>query len=446
MPSDVGVQSLEEYNFTYDSTAGFWSLAMDPVDPGVTGDRYFYVNPLASMGNHQRSEWFGCACCPPNVLRTIASLGGYAYATSAGSLYVNLFVGGSMETEIDGQGVAIDVETDYPWDGSVTYTMKGSTKFSLRLRNPGWCNGATVSVNGTRVNAKLENGYFVLSADWRAGDKVELDLPMPVMQIEAHPYVKDDVGRAVIQRGPIVYCAEQTDNTVQVDELIVPRGTNFKAEYRADVLNGVVVVTADAQAVQTVEWDRRLYQPITQAETVKATFVPYGFWANRGRNKMVTWTPTTQPPARILGPEAKAEVSMSHVSGNAEPWGINDGIEPESSGQQPRALAHMWPRKGGEEWFQYTWEKEMAITGVEIYWFDDTGRGEIRLPKSWKLQSQQNGEWKDVPLDENPIALDKWCKVAFDKVTTTALRLVVQQQERWATGIHEWKVIASRDD
>ena len=303
-----------------------------------------------------------------------------------------------------------------------------------------------MTVSATPSTMTEENGYLVFEANWKKGEWVLLNFPMPVVQMEAHPYVKDDVGRAVIQRGPIVYCAEQTDNSVQVDELIVPRGTRFSAVYRADVLNGVVVVTADAQAVQTVDWDRKLYQPIKLAETVEATFIPYGFWANRGRNKMVTWTPTSQPPARILGPEAKAEISMSFVNSNCQPWGINDGIEPESSGQQPKALAHTWPHKGGEEWFQYTWETEMAVSGVAIYWFDDTGRGEIRLPESWKLQAMQNGEWQDVPLDVAPIALDEWCEVAFDKVTTTSVRIVVKQQDRWATGIHEWKVVVSQDD
>jgi DUF1680 family protein len=412
----------------------------------LDGKSFFYVNPLASMGNHARSQWFQCACCPPNVLRTIASLGGYVYATSADSLYVNLYVGGSMKATIGGHKVEMDVATDFPWDGKVTYTIKNSAKFNLRLRYPGWCSHATVAINGrTEVGAVYEN-YIVLGRDWKAGDKIEVEFDMPIVQMEAHPSVEDDKGLAVIQRGPLVYCAEQADNQIQVDDIVVPRGAMMTASFEQDLLGGVVTVTAEAERRSVNEWDRALYQPIKPVERTSAKFIPYGFWANRGRNKMVTWTPTAQPPARTLTPEARANVSMSFVSGNAQPWGINDGVEPKSSGEQPRALAHFWPHKGGEEWIQYTWDSPMPVTGVELYWFDDTGRGECRLPASWKLQALVGDRWQDVALTETPVAMDKWSKVAFAKLTTTALRLVVRQREGWASGVHEWRVTVAPDE
>ncbi|HXH60131.1 MAG TPA: beta-L-arabinofuranosidase domain-containing protein [Fimbriimonadaceae bacterium] len=412
----------------------------------LDGKSFFYVNPLASMGNHARSPWFACACCPPNVLRTIASLGGYIYATSDDSLYVNLFVGGDMYATVGRKKVAMDVATDYPWSGKVTYTMKGPGQFALRLRDPGWCSGATVSVNGRKVDAPVERDYFVVDRDWKKGDKVVLDLPMPVVQMEAHPSVKDDRGMAAIQRGPLVYCAEQVDNVTQVDELVVPRGAKTSAKYEKKLLNGVVEVTAEAEKRTTEDWDNTLYQPLKPEEKAVAKFIPYGFWANRGRGKMVVWTPTEQPPARILTTAMKAQVTMSYVSGNAQPWGVNDGVEPASSGEQPKALAHFWPHKGGQEWIQYTWTNPITATGVDVYWFDDTGRGECRIPVSWKIQALTNGEWKDLKADAYPVAKDKWCTAKFDKVTTTALRLVVTQQDGWASGVHEWKVTTAADD
>ena len=413
----------------------------------LDGKSFFYVNPLASMGNHQRSPWFSCACCPPNVLRTIASLGGYVYASSSDSLYVNLYVGGSMHASVGKEDAAMDIKTDYPWDGAVDFKMRAPGKFSLRLRNPGWCNGATISVNGKGVaQPPVSKGYFVLDRDWKAGDTVRLVMPMPVVQMQAHPSVKDDLNFAAIQRGPIVYCAEQIDNKTQVDDLIVQPGASFQTEYRPELLNGVVVVRTQAQVRQSAEWDRTLYQPIQSVQTISATFVPYGFWCNRGRGKMTVWVPTVQPPARILTVAAKAKVSMSFVSGNAQPWGINDGVEPASSGEQPRALAHWWPHKGGEEWIQYAWDKPIRAKGVELYFFDDTGRGECRLPQSWKLQALISGKWQDVKLDSAPVLLDKWCKASFDPVTTTALRVVVQQKPNWASGIHEWKVTQAEEE
>jgi DUF1680 family protein len=411
----------------------------------LDGTRFFYVNPLASNGNHQRTPWFTCACCPPNVLRTIASLGGYAYATSQDSLYVNLFVGGSMSAKVGGRPVAMDVATDFPWDGKVTYTMQSPAKFDLRLRNPGWCDGAKVSVNGERQRAKLDRGYLVVSREWKKGDTVTLDLPMPAVQMEAHPSVEDDRGLAVVQRGPIVYCAEHVDNTVPVDQIVVPRGARLTAQFEPTLLNGTVTVTAEAERMGPLDWDTGLYRPIRQNEKLTVKLVPYALWANRGRQRMATWMPTSQPLPRVLTPAAKAKVSMSFASGNAQPWGINDGVEPKSSGEQPRALAHFWPHKGGEEWIQYTWDNPIAVNGIEVYWFDDTGRGECRLPESWRLQALNGGAWENVVVP-TPVEKDKWTKLTFAKVTTTALRIVVKQRDGWASGIHEWKVSVAPDD
>lgn len=411
----------------------------------LDGRSFFYVNPLASRGNHARSPWFNCACCPPNVLRTIASVGGYAYARSSNSLYVNLYIGGTVKTQVGSQAVDLRVDTDFPWDGKVAVTFNKPAKFALRLRVPEWARRGSVSLNGRAQTTSVDRGYIVVDRTWQEGDKLELELPMPVLQMEAHPMVEDDRGLAVLQRGPLVYCAEQVDNTTQVDELIVPRGASATAKYEPNLLGGIVSVTVAGQKLGATDWDRGLYRPIQSSEQVTAKFVPYAFWANRGRGKMVVWTPTTQPLPRILTPEARAKVSMSYVSGNAQPWGINDGVEPKSSGKQPRALAHFWPHKGGEEWVQYLWERPMNVVGVEIYWFDDTGRGECRLPESWRLQALVNDQWKEVQLSEATVALDKWSKASFNATETTALRLLMKQRDGWASGIHEWKVVVKEE-
>lgn len=415
----------------------------------LDGKTFFYVNPLASMGNHHRQPWFSCACCPPNVLRTIASLGGYVYATSKDSLYVNLYVGGSMDTQVGSQRVGMDVATDYPWSGTMAFRMKSGGKFALRLRKPGWYHGADsaikVGVNGKPFRVLQERGYLVLNQSWKAGDTVLLNIPMDVQQMEANPLVKDDVGKTAVQRGPLVYCVEQVDNDTPVNELVLPRGASFKVAFRANVLGGVAVIDSEAERATNPEWQKGLYQPAVRPTPTRVTLIPYGFWDNRKPGRMEVWLPSSPPPARIVGAEGKAEVSLSFKSGNAQPWGINDGVEPTSSGEQPNALCHFWPHKGGEEWVQYTWRKPMSVKGVKIYWFDDTGRGECRLPDSWKLQALVGGSWRDVPLNAAPVALNKWSDVTFAPVYTTALRLMVKQQEGWASGIHEWKVVVADD-
>ncbi len=269
----------------------------------LDGKSFFYVNPLASQGNHHRSKWFTCACCPPNVLRTIASLGGYVYARSNKQLVVNLYVGGDLNTTVANEPMKLSVKTDYPWDGRISMTFGAPSKAGLRLRNPGWAQGASLAINGKKMpSPALEKGYFVLSGPWRKGDTVSLDLPMPALQMEAHPSAQDDRGRTAVQRGPLIYCAEQVDNTSPIADLVLPRGTSFKPSYRKDVLGGVVVIDAQAESVAPPNWDRTLYQPLKVAKKVKATLVPYGYWDNRKAGAMEVWLPLIPPPAKISGP------------------------------------------------------------------------------------------------------------------------------------------------
>lgn len=411
----------------------------------LDGKSFFYVNPLASRGNHHRREWFECACCPPNVLRTIASVGGMAYATSADSLYFNLYTAGTATAEVGSKKVEFEVKTDYPWDGKVVINFKTAGSFALRLRIPNWCKGAAVAINGSPTVLTMERGYAVINRPWKIGDWVQLDLPMPVEQMLAHPYVKDDVGRAAVQRGPLVYCVEQVDNGLPIEDAVLPLGASFLVSFKKELLGGVNVIEAQGTQVPGVDWDRTLFQPAPKPIASKLVFVPYGFWDNRKAGPMEVWLPSVPPPSPVLGPEGKAEVGVSFRSGNAQPHGVNDGVEPVSSSEQPKALCHFWPHKGGEEWVQYSWKTPQRVTGVKIYWFDDTGRGECRLPESWKLQAQRGENWVDVPLSSAPKALDKWNEVTFPVVETTALRLVIRQQERWSTGIHEWKVVLEDD-
>ncbi|MCX8108388.1 MAG: glycoside hydrolase family 127 protein [Verrucomicrobiae bacterium] len=416
----------------------------------LDGTRFFYVNPLESRGNHHRSEWFGCACCPPNVARILASLGGYAYAVSDTGLWVNLYIAGEVKVRLAGQDVSVVVETDYPWDGKVRLIPRvgEAAEFELRLRVPGWCEGAAVSVNDQPVSApKIVRGYIVLSRVWRTGDSVSLDMPMPVQRIVAHPRVRDDVGMVALQRGPIVYCIEACDYSVPVSSLYLAPDADIHAEHESELLGGVTVIKGTALVAEKLNWRGKLYQPFPAGRRVPFKAIPYYAWDNRSAGAMKVWLPMSPPSPVAVGLESEAQVSMSFVSGNCHPEAINDGVEPKGSRVHPGRLCHWWPHKGSTEWVQYTWKEPVTVQGAEVYWFDDTGAGECRLPASWEVLYFENNEWKPVKnLGDYPVKLDEWCTVNFAPVRTTALRLQIQLKPQWAAGVHEWRVVEADEE
>ncbi len=270
-----------------------WSL-YNAVAAGValSGDRFFYVNPLASRGSHHRQPWFECACCPPNVARTLASLGRYAYATGPEDLYVNLYAAGGAELRLAGGAALIEIESQYPWEGRVALRVREcpDRPFALRLRQPGWCSDpVSLSVNGEPQQACVrQRGYLVLRREWRAGDRVELDLPMPVRRLQAHPLLEEATGRVALSRGPIVYCVEQADVAAPLGALRLPRDAVLRAE-PSPMLGGVTVLRGDAIAVRSEA--APLYEPVAprRSEPTGLTAVPYGAWDNRQPGAMRVW-------------------------------------------------------------------------------------------------------------------------------------------------------------
>lgn len=415
----------------------------------LVGNRFFYVNPLTSMGNHHRSEWFGCACCPPNVARILASLGNYVCALSEDALWLNLYIQGKIKTRLGGKELHLDITTDYPWEGDVKVAIQSAPpqRFGLRLRIPGWCSDYSVRINGAPLQeTKIDHGYLVLEREWKAGDQVELKFAMPVRMVEAHPLVKEDVWHVALQRGPIVYCLEDCDQEVSVTAIGIPRDSTFTPQKCENLLGGVVVLKGRGEIYGDDNWTGRLYRTYVGPKPLTVTAIPYCVWDNRQPGAMKVWIPQLPPPPVVGGLETKAQVSISFQHTNCQPWGINDGIEPESSSKQSASQCHWWPHKGTEEWVQYTWKQPVTVSGAKVYWFDDTGRGECRLPASWKILYLEGNTWKPVAAKSDyPIQKDRWCEVRFETVKTTALRLVVQMQKGWAAGVHEWKVLTDED-
>jgi hypothetical protein len=273
----------------------------------LSGDRFFYQNPLESAGVYGRSPWFEVACCPPNVTRFLPSLPGYVTATKGDTVYVNLFIGGRARVDIGGPKALLVQETRYPWDGTVKIMVEpdgGSAEFEVAVRIPGWARNEAaptslyrfldrneekpaLRVNGKSVAVDPAAGYVRVRRAWRLGDTIELVLPMPVRRVVANDAVAADAGLVAIQRGPLVFCAEGVDNGGDVLESMLPDYHKLRAEFRPDLLNGVTVISGQVM--------RKAKAPDGKDEWKAAEFVavPYYAWANRGQGEMAVWFPRT---------------------------------------------------------------------------------------------------------------------------------------------------------
>ena len=270
--------------------------------PGISldGASYFYQNPLADDGTHRRQPWFGCACCPPNAARHLASLPGYFYSVSEGSVWVHLYAGGEADLPVGEKGtIRLRQRTNYPWEGEVEILVDGRGEFGLMLRVPSWCEGGCeIEVNGKPLDGPTSPGlYAEVRREWRPGDAVRLRLPMPVRLVESHPYVAENAGRVAIMRGPLLYCVEQTDNPgFDPRAVALPADADFSASFRPDLLGGVTVLSARAEvAAPEGFWGDRLYSTRRdrggdlRTGVARLTAVPYYAWANREPGAMQVW-------------------------------------------------------------------------------------------------------------------------------------------------------------
>lgn len=277
-----------------------WTL-YNAVLPGLAldGQHYFYQNPLCDDGRHRRQQWFGCACCPPNIARLLATLPAYAYSVSRDGIWAHLYAAAEAALQLpEGPCVTLRQRTQYPWDGRIEIEVGTAGTYALHLRMPGWCEGgARIEVNGRAADASPAPGaYAELRRDWKAGDSVCLTLPMPPRAVESHPHALENAGRVALTRGPLVYCVEAADLPAHVDprDLFVPAADAISAEHRAELLNGVSVLRFRG-AVQPAAagWSEQLYRTARPAaaaeEAVDVTAIPYYAWANRAPGRMQVW-------------------------------------------------------------------------------------------------------------------------------------------------------------
>ncbi|HKK43976.1 MAG TPA: glycoside hydrolase family 127 protein [Balneolaceae bacterium] len=268
----------------------------------LKGDTFFYPNPLESNGKYKfnqgaltRKPWFAASCCPTNAMRFLSSVPKYMYAYKGNTLYTNLFIASDANIQLgDGSKINLSQETNYPWNGNIKIKVdpEKSTDFAMKIRIPGWARNEPMpsdlysyienkpveydlKVNGKPVQSDIQKGYVTIDRQWKKGDVIELNLPMPVRKIQANPKVAADEGRVALERGPIVYCAEFVDNKADVLKIQVPDDAQFTYEFKSDLLGGVMVLHSNI-----FDGD---------GQPTRLTAIPYAVWSNRGVGKMEVW-------------------------------------------------------------------------------------------------------------------------------------------------------------
>jgi DUF1680 family protein len=418
------------------------------------GRHFFYDNPLESNGEHKRQEWFGCACCPGNVTRFMASIPGYQYAVKNDGIFVNLFVAGKASITFKGTEVTVRQETRYPWDGRIK--LKVNTphpmQFNWYIRIPAWTKNqvvpsglysfkkhlktkVTIRVNGKKVDYREINGYARIPGKWQARDEIDLELPMQVRRIETNPKVVNNRGKIALQRGPLVYCLEGIDhNNGFMFDSIIPGQEEIKSQYEKDLLKGVV--TLSCRGKKLVKENHR-----TVEKEILLKAIPYYTWNNRGQSCMVVWIPQSRDAA-IVKPEptiaskSKPAASIRWVSG------LNDGFDPRDSNDTDKLFFYWWLKKGTMEWVEYTFDQPYVVSGIQVYWlYFDHYDYVCRPPRSWEILYRQGDRW--VPVQSpSPYTtkIHRYNTVTFSPVKTTGLRISAQLQTDFSAGIMEWKV------
>jgi DUF1680 family protein len=270
----------------------------------MDGTKFFYTNPLAATADYPyHLRWEGgrvpyfskSNCCPPNTVRTIAEVNNYMYSLGEKGLYINMYGGNTLNTQMhDGSKLKLEQTTNYPWDGKIVIAINeiATKSTSIFLRIPGWCKNAGIKINGQAVLQPVQlNGYNELKRSWKAGDRIELILDMPAALLESNPLVEETKNRVAVKRGPVVYCLESADLPGQsVFDVVVPATIKFHP-VAMKIGNGeVMALIGEARLLQNNNWKNTLYKEInTTVKPVKIKLIPYYAWANRGNTDMSVW-------------------------------------------------------------------------------------------------------------------------------------------------------------
>ncbi|MBM6992485.1 MAG: glycoside hydrolase family 127 protein [Prevotella sp.] len=438
----------------------------------MDGGAFFYPNPLESMGQHQRQAWFGCACCPSNICRFLPSLPGYVYAVKDRNLYVNLFLSNSATMQVGGKNVTISQTTDYPWNGDINIRVDQNKagNFGMKVRIPGWVKGQpvpsdlyyysdgkrpkySVMVNGKPIEANItDDGYCTIQRKWKKGDVVSVHFDMEVRTVKANTKVEADRGQVSFERGPIVYCAEWPDNNFDIMGLLLNQTPQFslgtlpydgflakEQQPKLTLFHGQNLTTLTT-AAQTLAYDK---DGNLTTQSVHLKLIPYFSWCHRGSGNMKVWMPQNVSATRPAAPPTMASTAKINASRRTSALrSIADGLVPADENDRTAPYFHWWPKQGGTEWITYTFPEAKTIQTSTVYWFDDQPWGGCKVPDSWTIEYQDaNGNWQPVShVSQYPVKKGQACIADFDPVKTTAVRLNVNQPEKYSCGLFEWSV------
>ncbi|MBI1176966.1 hypothetical protein GC207_05950 [bacterium] len=409
----------------------------------LDGTRLYYNNFVKRTKVRGRQ---GIVCCAGNTVRTVPSISGYQYATKADDgVWTHLYMAGKATIPYGDGEITIDQQTSYPWDGNVklTFASNDPVSMTLHLRIPEWAKGATTSINGQSITMdNLEKGYLPIHRTWKTGDVLKLNFPMTPRRIYSDPKVWADQGRVAIARGPLVYCLESNDNSVPVDQFIIPRDASLtSSDFKADELGGVVKITGTG--INAVN-----------GATVDFTMIPYALWDNRthdsGMVVMIPETMGTKEGPIDGGRATTARVTCSSVKPGDSATAVNDGILPSAwngvDGSKDKTIPRFtWAGKQSDnEWIAYEFPEPLSIGRTDIFWAAD--HEETDFPKTFHIEYWENGNWKTVELDADYMnAVDLYSDshftiVRFKPVTTAKLRLVAELKAGKSSGILEWRL------
>lgn len=434
----------------------------------LNGDRFFYVNPLEADGvrrfNHGmggRAEWFGCACCPPNISRLILQVPGYMYSYGDRDIYLTLYGGSKTTIPLKGTDVELNQSSLYPFDGNVTVEVnpKKTEKFAIRMRIPTWVDSDEfvpgglypfhtknsesfmLKVNGKAVNYSMDRGFAVVDRQWSKGDVVELELPMPVRFVDCNPLVEVNRGASAVTRGPLVYCAEEIDNGGMVQRLFYgdAKEGDSKVETISDgILKGINEITFPAQ--EKIE---------NGSSSYNITMIPYYAWCNRGDDMtMAVWLKDKESSVDLSMCESvfinhitKLSASSNATEKNSVVEAICDGDLAASSSDLSTAT---WiSQKGsGSEWVHVVFNRPLVVKSVSVYWLDSEVN-KAKVPESWSVEYKVGGKWHDLDLyvtDSYQVGINRFNVVhPANKIAAREIKINIKPQEDYRVGISELK-------
>ena len=388
------------------------------------------------------------------MARLIPQVPGMLYSHTNDDVFCAFYASSSTNIPLEAGNVKLHQQTDYPFDGTINIDVlpeNDDTEFILWLRIPTWCNErfvpgqlysyadnistkAIASVNGKKVKATITDGYMPIKRQWKAGDKVQLQLPMPVRYSVADERVEADVNRICVTRGPLVYCAEQPDNQYPASNYIVE---NINKEstvetFKDGILKGISSISLNASALKG-------------EQQVPATLklIPYYAWNNRGDNvTMNVWfarnaETAVQGTIRTVG--NVADITATYTNGSDDVFAIADGKVPGKSFDTSIPRWTSWAKKGDNQQVEIKLKKEQNIESVSVYWYDDEGG--VQLPESWDLEYHADGKWSKFNLyvtDHYGIQADQFNMVhPAEPIRADAIRLNIKPKSYAAVGILE---------